>query len=864
MTVFGLRVSGEAFPATARFDKTGRHKGIPPGILTSSCVDEPAPRFSWKLSGETGLWQAAYRLRVASKREGLASPDLWDSGRIDSARFWAVPYEGAALPAFSTIHWSVEVWGSDGQCASMVSAFATGRQGTVWPSEWFSPAEEYGSMPVFRREAELAPGFTEARAYVCGLGSWEMTINGARVGEDELEPGWTNYDQSVLYAAYDVTALLKGGGNCLALMLGNGMYHIDQHGGRFAYSRHTFGPQKATVYIKITYPDGSVRTIQDADGWFSAPGPITFSCIYGGEDYDARLEIPGFTEPGFAQDSRWRAAKPCPPPKGALRGRQNPPVRVRRKLSPVSTTASAPGSVIYDMGRNFAGRIKVTAQGAPGETIRLHYAEMLKDGELLPFARSPEPYYTEYTFRGHEPETFCPRFTYLGFRYVKIETTARVLDIEGQDMFSDMPSGGEFACSNSFYNSIHSMIVRAIESNAKSVFTDCPHREKLGWLEQLHLIGPGILCNFDAMPMFRKMLADMREAQRPDGLVPNIAPEYRVFDWMPGFRDSPEWGSACILAAWQAYRASGDRAILAENYDMMARYARYLLDQSDHFILRHGLGDWLDVGAKKALAVNTPLPVTPTCTLYLDLATLARIAAIIGRPEDTPEWDALAGRVRAEFEKEFFNPKLAMYANGSQTALSMPLLFGMVSPEHAERVLDNLVDDIREKGDHITGGDVGHSYIFEALGRFGRSDVVADMLQKRDYPSYGYHADMGATTLPEAWDGADPQHPKGSQNHLMMGGIDAWFFRYLAGIQAETGEDAVLIRFAPAVVNGVDWARATIDTPAGEAKSCWQRNTETGRIYCAFTIPAGAVAEVRLPGRELERHMGQGTLEYVI
>jgi len=842
MVVYDLRIGGEANP---------------------SCVDTLSPSFSFKIGGEDGLMPTAYRL-VATEKEGLNAPDLWDSGRIESPKTWAIPYEGSPLPPFSTVYWAVEAFGTGDASAKAESAFATGRLSTPWPSEWFAAAQEMKVMPIFRRELTVRPGVAHACVYACGLGSYEMIINGIRVGKDELEPGWTNFDLGVLYASYDVTTLFNEGKNCLGLMLGNGMYHIDQDAGRYAYSRHSFGPQKATVYLKITYADGSVETVQDTKGWYSAPGPITFSCIYGGEDYDARLEIPGFSLPGFKQDGRWLPAQACPPPKGEMRGRQNPAVQVRRLLSPISQIAAKPNAAIYDMGRNFAGRVQITAKGTPGETIRLKYAELLKGSDLLPTSRSPEPYYTEYTFKGYGEETFCPRFTYYGFRYVLVETTAQVINVQGQDMFSDMPCGGEFLCSNNLYNRIHAIIVRAMESNAKSVFTDCPHREKLGWLEQLHLIGPGILCNFEAAPMFRKMLADMREAQLPDGLVPDIAPEYRVFDWIPGFRDSPEWGSACILAAWQAYEATGETGILSENYPMMSRYARYLLSKADHHILRHGLGDWLDVGAKKALAVNTPLPVTPTCTLYKDLTTLHDIANILGKKKEAAEWAKEAECICLAFEKEFFIAKIAMYANGSQTSMSMPLVFGMVSPEHLARVVDNLVDDIREKGDHITGGDVGHSYVFEALGRFGRSDVVADMLEKRDYPSYGYHVDMGATALPEAWNGPNPDNPKGSQNHLMMGGIDAWFFRYLAGIQVETGESAVTIRFAPAVVDGVDWAQASINTPVGTAHSRWQRDLETGAVQYAFTVPAGATAEIRLPGRETEIYTGQGCIEYIL
>lgn len=823
-------------------------------------VDTARPRFSWKLRGGEGLTQTACQIRVATSQEKLASPDLWDSGRLETMRNWAQAYDGTTLPPFSLVFWEVTAWGQNGEQAVAQAVFATGRLDSPWPAEWFSAGVDYESMPVFRRELYVEPGFLSARLYVCGLGSYEVFLNGQKLGVEELEPAWTNYDKSVLYAGHDVTALLKEGINSLGLMLGNGMYHIDQSGRRFAYSRHSFGPQKATAYLKIWRANGSVLTIGDAEGWHAAPGPITFSCIYGGEDVDARLDLPGFSDVGFREDARWQAVVSTDPPKGLMRGREHPPIRKQRVLSPVRSQTVEPDTVIYDFGRNFAGRVSLTVQGALGQTVEVRYAELLRDGDIVPFARGPETYMTCFTLGSGQTESFSPRFTYLGFRYARVTTKARVLDIRGEELFADFPPGGQFSCSKQQYNDIHALILRAMESNAKSVFTDCPHREKLGWLEQLHLIGPGILSNFDAAGLFSKMLADMREAQLDNGLVPNIAPEYRVFNWMPGFRDSPEWGSACVLAAWQAYRHTGDIALLEDNYLMMARYARYLLSMADHHILRFGLGDWLDVGSKKALAVNTPLPVTPTCTLYQVLCTLADIAGLLGMEDEADTWCHEANSVREAFNREFFNPRLGMYANGSQTALSMPLLFGMVDKEHEQQVLSNLVEDIREHGNHITGGDVGHGYIFEALARFGRSDVVADMLNQEDCPSYGFHVLSGATTLPEAWDGARPGFEKGSQNHLMMGGIDAWFFRHLAGLSVETGEDAVRLRFAPQPVAGVTWAKASLMTPAGEASCFWQREADDGEIRYELTMPPGAEALILLPGQPAETIRGQQTV----
>jgi len=307
-----------------------------------------------------------------------------------------------------------------------------------------------------------------------------------------------------------------------------------------------------------------------------------------------------------------------------MRCRENPPVVVQRHLSPVTEHVLGPCTTVYDFGRNFAGRVQIRAKGTPGQTLWISFSELLiTDGDLQPVIDCKEQYYHEYTFGSDHEECWHARFTYYGFRYVKVVTEGRLIDLAGEEMFSDMPSGGTFCCSNNLWNRTHDIILRAIESNAKSVFTDCPHREKLGWLEQLYLIGHGILCNFATVPMLRKCLADMREAQLENGIMPTIAPEYRVFDWMPAFRNSPEWGSAYILLLRQMYNVCGDETLIADNYCMMKRYADYLVGKADHMILRFGLGDWDDVGCKHSLFTRTPIPVTATCTLYQDLRTVA-------------------------------------------------------------------------------------------------------------------------------------------------------------------------------------------------------------------------------------------------
>lgn len=826
------------------------------------CADENIS-FSWKLSGEDGTRQIAYRIRVATDSEALSkTPDLWDSGKIETRRCWHIAYKGKPLPSFARIFWEVEVFGANGSAIAK-SQFVTGRIGEEWPSEWFEAPREFDRYPLFRRKFEIKQGWTSARIYVCGLGAFELQLNGKNVSSNELEPGWTNFDKTVPYVAYDINDALRAGDNCLGIMLGGGMYSISRDESRFAYSRHSFGAPKATVYLIAEYPNGETITVSGVQGWFAAPGPLTFSCIYGGEDHDARLAITGLSESDFVQDGRFVPVNKCTPPKGEMRCRQNPPVVVRRRLTPVTSHTLSPDTTIYDFGRNFAGWAKIIAKGQPGQTIRLYFAELLTpEGDLLPVSPAmKDKYYHEYTFAGFEDESWRPRFSFFGFRYVKVVTEARLIDVEGEDIFSDMPLGGSFRCSNNLWNRIHDIILRAIESNAKSVFTDCPHREKLGWLEQLQLIGPGILNNFDAVPMLRKCLADMREAQLDNGMMPTTAPEYKIFDWMPAFRHSPEWGSSSILLVKLLYDACGDETLISENYDMMRRYADYLVSQSDHMILRHGLGDWDDVDCKPSLSVHTPIPVTGTCTLYQDLRVVSWAAEMLEKDADAMKYHALSEEVKHEYNKEFFIPKIAQYATGSQTALSMPLVFDMVENEYVDKVLENLIKDIRQRGNHLTGGNNGHKYLFEALGKYGRSDVVADMLIRRDYPSYGYHIENGATALPEQWSGSHKEAPHGSHNHFMMGGIDAWFYQYLAGIQTTVKGDSIIARIAPQVVHSVEWVDASLETVTGTIRSRWQ--VDGDNVQYIFDIPAGLEAEIIIHGQAPAKVIGQTTIAVV-
>jgi len=816
-------------------------------------IDAPQPRLSWILeSDQRGQGQTAYRILVANTTEKLQADDgdLWDSGKVSSGQSLHVPYAGKPLEPLQRCLWKVRVWDRDGAESewSEPASWTTGLLGS-WEARWIGADVPRQTMPLFRREFDVSRPVKRALASICGLGHYELRLNGRKVGDHELDPGWTDYRKTCLYAAYDVTANVRPGPNAVGVMLGNGMYSVI--GGRYVKFLGTFGPPKVILRLDIEHEDGTWTRIATDDTWRTTPGPITFSCTYGGEDYDARRERSGWDRPGF-DDSAWQAAGNVEPPGGQLRAQSAPPIKVMQVFRPVRITEPRPGVYIFDLGQNFSGRPRIAVTGPAGASVKLTPAELLTEQGLADQGASGGPSFFTYTLRGTGVEVWHPRFTYYGFRYVQVEGATLdpaeafgprpvVLGLEGQFLHSSVETVGRFDCSNPMFNRIHDLITFAIRSNMQSVLTDCPHREKLGWLEQSHLMGPAVMFNYNVPALYDKIMDDMAEAQLPSGLVPDIAPEYTVFEG--GFRDSPEWGSAFVIAPWQVYHQYGDSSLMEDHYDGMKKYAAYLGSRAAEGIVSHGLGDWCDVGPQPyGPSQLTPIPLTATAIYYHDLAILARAAALLGKDRDALELAAQANDVRNAFNRTFFKTDTNQYATGSQASNAMPLALGLVEPDRTGAVIENLVADVRAHGNHQTAGDVGHRFLLLALARAGRSDVIFDMTRRTDSPSYGFQVEHGATTLTEAW---DPRRGY-SQNHFMLGHVEEWFYRYLAGIDSEpdaAGFDRIVIR--PQVVGDLKWVSAAYDSIRGRIACEWR--IENGVLKLNVTIPANASATVYVP-----------------
>ncbi|MDR1438540.1 MAG: glycoside hydrolase family 78 protein [Clostridiales bacterium] len=832
-------------------------------------LDEASPVLSWNIETAGTNWkQAAYRVRVSQR--GAGERLVWDSGRVESDLLMA-KYGGAPFESDTAYAWTATVWSAGGDAAqSDAGGFRTGLLAPAdWKGAWIGETGD-GESHVYRLGFSLERAVASARLFVCGLGHYEMYLNGAKVGDRVLEPGWSDYRKTAYYSAYDVTGMLQPGANAAGALLGDGMYNVV--GGRYAYYPRSYGKMKLLAQLNVTYENGERACIATGPDWRMAESPYRFCCMYGGEDYDARLELPGFSCAGFREGSNWSPAVQVGAPECELKVQAIAPCKAMRSYGARRTSRA--GALVYDFGVNFSGWPRISLSGGrPGDTVKLFPAEVLGGDGLPDQFVTKNGFCWQVTLAGARQTAYEPKFSYYGFRYLLVEGAREageggagegeseagpfVESLAGQFVYPDVEAGGGFACSNALFSQIHAIVRQAMLSNLKSYLTDCPHREKLPWMEQAHLIGPSLMYNFELGSLFQKIMRDIADAQHEDGMVPDICPQYVEFGYHRGYNDSPEWGSAAILIPWQLHRRYGDDGILARNYGAMRRYAGYLESQAHHHVLHHGLGDWLDVGPCPPFSQNTPVPVTATCIYHLCLLAMAGAAAILGKAGDEERYRALAGDVRREFRAQFLDRqshRVIRVANCSQAAQAMALMCGMVDEQEEELALRGLLDDIEKRGYATTAGDVGHPFVIAALIRYGCADAAARMVSQSQTPGYGYQVRHGATALCEAWDGPDPERPHGSQNHLMLGSVEEWFYAGLAGF-ANSHADAPFCAGAPLgapvragnplnrmvlkpqFAEGCDEVDAWVLHPYGRVSLRWKREGGVARVR--VRIPPG-------------------------
>ena len=713
-----------------------------------------------------------------------------------------------------------------------------------WQGRWI--AGEGKELPLLRKTFALPDKTVKlAVANVCGLGQFELYVNGVKAGDHFLDPGWTNYRKTCLYVPFDVTSLLRPGRNAVGVMLGNGMYNVT--GGRYTKFKGSFGEQKLILQMRIEYADGSIDAVCTDESWRSDRSPITFSCIYGGEDYDARLEQPGWNKADF-DDAKWHDVRVVEGPGGILREQDCPPITVAETLNAVSIKRLSAGEYVADLGQNLSARPFLKVKGRAGQSVTLQVSE-LPDGPWKGHS------YT-YTLKGEGEESFRPRFTYFGFQYLFLSGAERPEDAAGNGerpilleagadfVTSSARQVGSFQCDNALLNDIEAMINRSVRSNLQSVLTDCPHREKLGWLEVPHLMGPSIAYHFDVSGLYRKICRDTTESQLENGLVPDIAPEYTRFKG--GFFESAEWGSASVQLPWFLYRWYGDKDILARQLDTMAQYTRYLAStRNEKGLAKGGLGDWYDWTPEKGhagAAQLTPNELTATAMLYDDARIVSRVAGMLNNGASQQEFATLAEREKSDFIRAYYDPQTHSVSTGSQSALACGLHFGLVPEGDRAAVLGNLVLAVESMQYRPTIGEVCFRFLVQSLAAGGRSDVLYRIIDRTDPPGYGCMLrKYNLKTLSEQWD-----KPGSSLNHCMFGQIQEWFQGYLLGIrQADDSVGFERLRIAPTPVGDLKEAAGFFDGPRGRIDVKW--NKDGGKFSLDVTVPANTTADVVLP-----------------
>ena len=848
-------------------------------------IETPSPRFSWQLvSPERGCRQTAYRIVVAGTEKDAAAgrATMWDSGKVPGEQSLLIPYNGQPLEAAETYYWSVRVWGPDGK----PSAWSPAQRFTMglpdredWSgARWIALEEDVDSLivingtfdtgpdnpilgnkpfgrnklPLLRREFTVDKPVRRATAYVCGLGQFELFLNGEKTGDHFLDPAWPKFAKVAQYVSFDVSDQLRQGANAVGAMLGNGFFNIPRE--RYSKFAGSYGAPKMIFKLQIEYEDGTRQTVVSDDSWKAAPGPVTFSSIYGGEDYDAGLAQAGWTSPDF-DDSSWSAAV-LTRFDSPLRSQRTTPIKIRQRVPTVRKYRNSKGNYLYDLGQNASGIVRLSVRASGRHTVRMFPGELCRPDSTVNQRSSGGPVFFSYTTRGDgSVESWQPQFTYYGFRYVEVEGAVpegepnpnglpEIVELTGLHTTNSAEQVGTFECSNPLFNQIYTLIDWAIRSNFSSVFTDCPHREKLGWLEQSHLIGPSIQYGYDISRAYPKIVGDMATAQHEDGMIPTIAPQYTVF--AEGFLDTPEWGSAFILLPYYLYRWYGDDRPMRENYDRMADYIDYLSSKADGHIVAYGLGDWCDIGpAEPAHSQLTSNGVSATAIYYYDICTMQRIAEHLGKTADAERYESLAAEVKKAFNERFFDRRTLKYDRNSQAANAMALYMGLVEPQYEEVVLKNLIDDIRGRGNAVTAGDIGYRYVVQTLQDRGASDVLFDMNSRYDVPGYGYQIAMGETALAESWQSRDYL----SHNHCMLGHLYSWLFSGIGGISQESGSTAYKrIVIDPQIVGDLRDARVSFRSPYGLIRSEWKDAPD--EFVQTIEKPANATARICLPATD--------------
>jgi alpha-L-rhamnosidase len=808
-------------------------------------LDVLCPRFSWEIDDfRPGAKQTAWQVQVAISGERLnEGTTLWDSGMVEGGQSVLVAYGGPALQPLTPYCWRARIWDADLEPSawSLPQHWETGFMGAPrWPASWIGlNLEKDDDSPnpgrYLRCDFELDFIPTKGRLYITAMGLFEPWINGRRVGQDWLTPGWTDYGRRVEYLTYDVTNCLRLGTNALGAIIADGWYcgYLGLRG-----TRNHYGAEPALLSVlRVSGADGELVEVGSGPAWRGSTGPLHAADLYMGETYDARQENAEWCMPG-AWEGSWRPSAPVSVAPVELEGKIAAPVRAVEEIAARKRSQTAHGSFVYDFGQNLVGVVRLNLEAPRGTRVTLRHAEMLSaDGALyvenLRSARATDVYFC----RGGGVETYAPRFTFHGFRYVEIdglETPPALPDVSAIVLHTGMESGGRFSCSDDLVNQLQSNIQWGQRGNFLDIPTDCPQRdERLGWTGDAQVFAPTAAYNYNVAPFFRKWLRDLRDAQYEDGAFPDVAPDLlRISNAMlnrtPNRGGNAAWADAGVICPWVMYLHYGDWRILDENYDAMCLWMAFQ-ERTSHGGARPATsyGDWLSPDAVRPNWSPTPSDLIGTAYFAHTARLMARIAVLLNRPADARQFRSMRKRAVEAFRREYMTPSGRM-AGDTQTAYLLALAFDLAPRALRPEVADWLVQALARRDGHLSTGFVGTPLLAPVLTRIGRTDLAYKLLLTQTYPSWLFPVVNGATTMWERWNSWTPEEGFGdmnmnSFNHYAYGAIGEWLYGTVAGIAPDWKEPGFKrILFRPEPGGGLTHAEASLRTPYGQVESAWR------------------------------------------
>jgi alpha-L-rhamnosidase len=839
-------------------------------------IDVLNPRLSWYSESSTKAQkQTAYRILASSSLEILNSGkgDLWDSEKINSDESINIYYIGSPLTSGMQCFWKVKVWDKNGN-ESEWSKPAKWSMGLLspqdWKAEWIGLDKAVGkdnpatlftclSARYLRKEFYAKGGDAEnkikrATTYICGLGLFELYINGLKIGDQVLVPALSQYPKKSFYMTFDVTKNILDGKNAIGVILGNGRFFGPRNGD----ATQTYGFPKLIFHLDIEYADGKVQTIVSDKSWkLTADGPIIANNEYDGEEYDAAKELPGWTEPGF-DDSKWLNAESVDQPSEKLSAQMIEPIKVMDTIKPISIKEIRPGVFIYDMGQNMVGWVSLKVKGERGTKVTMRFAETLKPDSNLFMDNLRTAKVTDiYTLKGDGLEQWEPRFTYHGFRYVEMKGYPGKPDlnsIEGKVVHDFMETTGSFTCSNETINKIYKNAYWGIRGNYRSIPTDCPQRdERQGWLGDRAVGSKGESFIFDNANLYAKWLDDIEESQDEKGSIPAVAPTY----WKV-YNDDITWPAAYYIIAEMLYEKFGDTEPIRKHYDSMKKYLLHLKDtyMQNGIMPRDQYGDWcMPPESPKLIHSNDPARKTPgeflgTAFYYHLLNLMEKYALILNKVDDSKMFARLSDQIKNGFLKEFYNPESKEFHKNTTTANVFGLAFNLVPEESRENFFTNLAAiTMTDFGGHISTGLVGAEYLMRILSDNGRADIAYKLASNTTYPSWGYMAENGATTIWELWNGNTAAPDMNSGNHVMLlGDLITWLYEYLAGIKTDEANRAFKhIVMQPVPIPDLKFVKASYKSMYGLIKSEWRLD---GSVFnWNVEIPANTSASIYIPAQ---------------